>query len=174
MAGKRFIAFFLLTASASVWGQGRNDLMKLALRPAQFELVWTYKDLPFKIRVFQAPRSMQDSLFKMANVDSLADLSPGPELTGKVVTVGGRGLTMLYLVVQNTGDKPIHFSAAPHHVNPVSDSLGFSFKCLCFGHVYTVEPNKFWYRIVKLEAKGSQSGKKVRVEHAVFRVTEKP
>lgn len=169
----RFIltALVLTSSLTSAQSRGRDDRLKLALKPAFFELDWQYKNFPLKVRVFEVGGD-ESQLYKMGNISSLKELDFKQEVTGKPIRVGGENVKMLALVVENQTKSEIRFAASPHTVNPVSDSFGFKFKCLCFGHTYSVKPGSVWYRIVKLEANATQAGRKVKVSHSVFSVDD--
>jgi hypothetical protein len=74
---------------------------------------------------------------------------------------------MLILFVENKSDRSLKFAASPHGFKPEENSLGLSFKCLCFGHLFTAEPGKLWYRIVRLILVATLSGELTTIQYKI-------
>jgi cytochrome c oxidase assembly protein Cox11 len=77
------------------------------------------------------------------------------------------------LVVQNTGDQPLYFFAAPHVVQPPDQALGFKFKCLCVNRAYIVGPHETWYRVVEFRLSPDFAGQQLTVMHTIIGIDKK-
>lgn len=138
----------------------------------EYKLEWDYEGLPFEVRTARAPISELRRVAEMGIVDDKIHLPiQGQMPDGKVILNGGES-AVVYLFIKNTGKKTIRFSVAPHSTHPGASALGFSFNCLCNGHIYEVPPGKIWYRIMELRnhKSGNSSSEPVTLMHHIFKV----
>lgn len=138
-----------------------------------YVLQWEYKDIPFQFKVYEAPSYVHTRLWETKEIKSLSELPLMRELSKGEVKVNAGGSVHMFLVAQNTTKKEINFGVAPHSTDPIESALGFSFKCLCNGHVYKVSPGNYWYRIIKIQTNSSMRGDRVQLKHIVFAVSKK-
>lgn len=140
--------------------------------PTEYKLEWDYDGLPFEVRTARAPGGEVSRVSETGVVSDqvkLPILSQMPD--GKVKIADGES-AIIYLFVKNNGKKKIRFSVAPHSTHPGASALGFSFNCLCNGHIYEVPPGKIWYRIMELKAHGTGSKESVQLMHHIFKVNK--
>lgn len=122
-------------------------------------LHWKYQKLPNGVmKVYELDTGTRHRLWETGSSGNLTATPAGSEIPeGKFVLYPGSKKTFV-LVMHNTTKQPLHFFAAPHHVNPPTASLGFKFKCLCVNHAFKVPSGAFWYRVVQLQLSGKYRG----------------
>ena len=139
--------------------------------PAEFELQWDKEKLPFEIRLAQSI-GVNSSRVGETGIATADASFPGLKVleNGRLtLQEGDKGI--LLLMIRNTSKRKIKFSVAPHSTNPGEAALGFSFQCLCNGHVYEVGPSETWYRVMQLTYKKSETKEIVKLKHVIFEVT---
>ncbi|HRK06286.1 MAG TPA: hypothetical protein PLZ57_00835 [Pseudobdellovibrionaceae bacterium] len=159
----RFVLAIILTLQIGVCASA------LAHSPAYqpIKLEFDVGSLPLKFRVFEAPIALGTRLFEVGHVKKTEELTSMRELTGQTIQMDTSSGQMLILFVENKSDRPVKFAASPHGFKPEENSLGLSFKCLCFGHLFTAEPGKLWYRIVRLLPVAALSGELTTIQHKI-------
>ncbi|RYZ81453.1 MAG: hypothetical protein EOP06_23450 [Proteobacteria bacterium] len=140
---------------------------------ATYELKWDKGNLPFEVKTFT---SLLSGSRRIGETGIVGDATNFPGLIemkdAKVLVEDNREKTLI-LMIKNTSKKRIKFSVAPHSTKPGESALGFSFQCLCNGHIYEVGPNELWYRIMKLTQRKNETKDLIVLEHAIFEVTPK-
>ena len=136
-----------------------------------FTLLWENAKLPLNIELFEALNSFSDRVAENGILNSKVVL-PASKLVkdGKVTISSGRS-AILILKLTNLSNEKIDFSVAPHATSPGDSALGFSFNCLCNGHIYYVGPKESWYRIMKLTDQSKTTElKNIILRHEIFAV----
>lgn len=159
----RFLWAIMITLKLGV------SMSALAHSPAYqpIKLEFDVGSLPLKFRVFEAPIALGTRLFEVGHVKRPEELTSMRELTDQTIQMDTSSGQMLILFVENKSDRPVKFAASPHGFKPEENSLGLSFKCLCFGHLFTAEPGKLWYRIVRLLPVATLSGELTTIQHKI-------
>ncbi|MNJ93286.1 hypothetical protein D3C87_109650 [compost metagenome] len=140
----------------------------------EYTFDWDTKGLPFEVKTFHAPISMGDRVGEHGPLVDMVNMPVIDLLGKKKLKLEGSESAVLYLVIKNNGKKDIRFSVVPHSIEPVEASLGLDFRCLCFGHIYTVKAGGLWYRIMKLHHTSPATGKSViALKHKIFEVKTK-
>lgn len=139
----------------------------------QFKLIWSYDKLPLDVRIAEAPLSMESHVSDHGIVTPLSVLPIQKLLPDGVVKLAKTERAVLYLFVKNLGKKKLRFSVAPHSTEPGVSALGFSFNCLCNGHIYEVGPGEVWYRVMLLKGSKELAEESVTLKHVIFEVGSK-
>lgn len=141
----------------------------------KYVLKWKIEDkLPLEARVVQAADYLGSRVGETGEATNNSNLPVISQMDDGSVTLVPEKEAILILFIKNSGKSKIRFSVAPHTTEPGSASLGFAFNCLCNGHVYEVEPDKIWYRVMSLRARAVPTGQnQVVLEHTIFKVREK-
>lgn len=133
-----------------------------------FNLEWDTSGLPIKVHLYMLKKNhgLADSQTGIVNdkIKSLMTL----EIDSSTVPLWTSQEQPLLIVIENTSDKPIDFSVAPHHTMPSEEAMNFKFFCLCNGHVYHIPARGSWYRQMKLKADSSLSAKEIHLRHVIF------
>ncbi len=109
------------------------------------------KDIAVKLSLFEVDRIKFDKV-----VGSHGDLVDDAQLEGAQLIKNfsfdlKRGETkVLALVAENLTNKELKFFVSPHESNAAEYSLDFKFNCLCYSHIYKINPKGKWYRIMNL------------------------
>ncbi|MBC7420966.1 MAG: hypothetical protein H7328_09585 [Bdellovibrio sp.] len=135
-----------------------------------FKLKWDSKNLPFEVKTAMAPLTVKNQVGQMGTFTEKLNLPIERQLPDGVVHLARSETAYVYLFVKNTSKRKIRFSVAPHSTHPGASALGFSFNCLCNGHIYTAEPNSIWYRIMELKNNSSNNEKNVELMHTIYEV----
>src|SRR5690606_20925254 len=116
------------------------------------ELSWLYRQFPFKLKLYTLPNDMITRLNEVGNFqgDIRKQLRILNEVLDGKVSLVGTSYQMMALVTENPTNKPVWFFASPHKTEPVTETMGIKFFCLCFGETFRVRANSGWYRIVML------------------------
>lgn len=139
----------------------------------EYQFKWEIGSLPFEVKMFQAPLSMAG---RVGEQGELVDMQSMPVLAPieKSLKVKDIDSTVMYLVLKNKSKNTIHFSVVPHSIQPAEASLGMDFRCLCYGHVYTIKPNGLWYRIMRVtHTITDEKDRVIQLSHKIFK-TKKP
>jgi hypothetical protein len=139
-----------------------------------FKLKWVYKNFPLELKAADLPLSWQRRVGETKVVSDMSEINTRGPLRDGIVKVPNGGSAVMVLYVHNTTAETQSFVVSPHHVHPSKASLGFQFKCLCYGHTYTVPPGKYWYRIAKLSPYDYNTTDPVDLSHEVIKVPNPP
>lgn len=163
-------AIVLLAFSLNpAWGaapQGTPDAPQVKI-DIQFE----YKNFAPRVALYEVKANAR--LWDTKSVASAKDAPIAGPMQGTVLAMAPGQDRRFALVVQNTGDQPLYFFAAPHVVQPPEQALGFKFKCLCVNRAYKVEPHETWYRIVEFRLSPDFAGDGLTVMHSIIGIDEK-
>jgi hypothetical protein len=150
-----FISFFL---SATCYSQ------------TAFKMVWENDGLPFEIKIARASSALKKRVGETGTFSEKLDLPVEKQLPNGIVELPRSETAYVYLLIKNTSKRKIKFSVAPHSTHPGVSAIGFSFNCLCNGHIYTAEPNSIWYRVMELRNNTNNGEKNVELVHHIFEV----
>ncbi|MCB1142032.1 MAG: hypothetical protein H7A24_09520 [Leptospiraceae bacterium] len=131
-------------------------------------LKWKSKNFPLKMQVYLPDPKKEIVLWETGTVKSKNDLRiiKDSELTDFLISPEEK--KDLVLVSENKTDLEVIFFAAPHHVSPEENALGFTFKCLCVNHYFRVLPGEIWYRNIQLKLDKNFIGDKIQFEHSLI------
>lgn len=147
----------------------KSSLQKTNLTSAKIS--WLYQNVPAKMEIYEPASQRPIKIWDMGTVRSPSQLPVDALIRDSVVQIRPGGSKLFILVMKNETQKPIHFFAAPHVVDPPAYSLGFKFKCLCVNHVYTIAPGEIWYRVVRLLLSPKFVGDSINVTHTLIGVS---
>ncbi len=145
----------------------------LSFSQTTFKLKWDIQKLPFEVRMARGPVSLRNRLGETGNFNEKLNLPILKQMPDGEVKLSNSEVAYIYLFVKNKSNQKISFSVAPHSTHPGASALGFNFNCLCNGHIYVVEPNSIWYRIMELKTNSSPSEKNVVLSHSIFKIENK-
>ena len=138
-----------------------------------YKLTWDVQKLPLEVKTAEGPRNFKNRLSENGIFNEKLDLPIRSKMLDGKIVLKKSETAYIYLFVKNNSDQKINFSVAPHSTHPGASALGFSFSCLCNGHIYTVEPHAIWYRIMGLKNEGSSTEKNIELSHYIFKVDKK-
>ncbi|HMV42189.1 MAG TPA: hypothetical protein PK079_14420 [Leptospiraceae bacterium] len=170
-------AVFLLVGCKEKNGNIGNSNPNLTTEEKKSEFIkaqisWAYIDLPLEMKIYEIKSQQSYELWETRSVPS-KDSSPASiEIPNSTIVIQSGRYKEFILGMQNQTDKPIHFFAAPHSVDPPQYSLGFKFKCLCINHAFTVKPKEFWYRVVRLNIDKEFRGDSFTIKHDLIGISE--
>jgi hypothetical protein len=143
---------------------------KQASAPAEFKLEWEKSGLPIEVKVGRGPDSERHRASENGVLKDMSIVSGFRELVdGKLALSEGEN-AVLFLLVKNTSGRKLRFSVSPHSTQPGESALGFSFNCLCNGHVYEVGPKEVWYRVMVLSRRKGPAEGPIVLKHTIFEV----
>jgi hypothetical protein len=159
----KFIIFCITLMSLAAWAD-----------PAltTYNIKWDLGKLPLSVSLYEGGVQLLSRGAEMGEFKDRYQLPILKEITdGKIQLTPGDDKPLV-LVLKNNTDKAIRFSVAPHSIVPIEASLGFSFKCLCNGHKYTIKPKSSWYRVLDLKTfkQVSPAKSEITLEHQIFPV----
>lgn len=162
--------FFFIGLAALFYTAGHPPGAMAAPNSLKIKISWQYEGVPPGIKIYEIKKNAETGLWDTDNVKSLQKTPAGKELkNGEFMITPGKKKEFV-LVYHNKKDEAIHFFAAPHHMNPEKNSLGYKFKCLCVNHIFTAEPGHYWYRVVDLRSTASIEGDTLDISHTLIRV----
>lgn len=135
---------------------------------AQITIDWRYTNVPIRIKIHEVKDEVP--VWTTKTVSKLDGSPVLDEIKNSSFRLGPNRRKRFALVAHNPTDKPIHFFAAPHSAQPVVNSFGFKFKCLCVNHVFKVNPKETWYRVVDFRLTSDFKGKELKVTHDIIGV----
>lgn len=140
-------------------------------QPVKVNIAWRYQNFLLTAAIYEVKG--QPHLWETKSVATLAAAPVTEPIAGSSFELAAGHKKRFALVVQNTGDKPLYFFAAPHTVQPEERALGFKFKCLCINRAYTIAPHETWYRIVEFRLSEDFSGPELTITHTLIGIDEK-
>ena len=138
-----------------------------------FKLEWDHGKLPLTTEVQRLVALEEERVGQNGILDDKVILPAAALLKNDEVILGPGETAYLVLLVKNKSKRTISFSVAPHSIHPGESALGFSFNCLCNGHIYTVGPDQIWYRLMKLSSRSKGTMSAVVLKHTLFPATKK-
>jgi hypothetical protein len=136
----------------------------------EYEFKWEVGKLPFDVKTVALPLTQRARVSENGPLTDKVYLPVQPSVIDGKLSMRSGEQAILAILIRNNGKKKIRFSVAPHATHPGISALGFSFNCLCNGHVYEVLPGAAWYRIMRLQSRASESEPKVVLTHQIFEV----
>lgn len=133
---------------------------------------WKYEGMPPGIKIYEVRSDTETGLWDTDNVEKFTQTPAGKELKNGEFLLKPGSKKEFVLVYHNTSSEAIHFFAAPHHMNPEKNALGYKFKCLCVNHIFTAEPGQYWYRVVDLRSLATIEGETLEISHTLVRVSD--
>ena len=134
-----------------------------------FKIDWVTEGLPISVEVQRLQGSIKSRVGETGELTDKIILPPGRLLKEKnLLILNPDEDAYLILIIKNNSNKKLNFGVAPHSTDPGAASLGFSFTCLCNGHVYDVGPKKTWYRILRLKTEKQIQATEVKLTHVIF------
>ncbi|MFN7728985.1 MAG: hypothetical protein ACK5P7_07500 [Bdellovibrio sp.] len=121
-----------------------------------------------ELSLFQAKTGSRVDVGSMGKLTFDVSTRIGAKVEEPLTITPGMGQS-LYLVVENKTDAPIRFGVAPHGSTPAEATIDINFRCLCYGHTYTVEARSKWYRVIALRVDRQTQIKNLRLKHEVYR-----
>lgn len=153
-------------------------LLTLSFSPAwaaspqvKIDIQWEYKNFTLPMALYEVKGNAR--LWDTKSVPSINDAPIGERIQNPALMIAPGQNKRFVLVVQNTGDKPLYFFAAPHVVQPAEEALGFKFKCLCVNRAYKVGAHETWYRVVEFRLSDEFAGSGLTVMHSIIGIDEK-
>lgn len=163
--GFKYVRGFVLQI---LFGFGMIYSLPATAAPIEYDFNWDIGKLPFEIKMFHAPLSLANRVGEHGELVNMQNM-PVLAVIDKKLTIDDSDSAVLYLVIKNTSDKAYHFSVVPHSIEPAEASLGLDFKCLCYGHVYTIKPRSLWYRILRVTHDVRDEKKRaIQLRHKIF------
>lgn len=160
----KLLAILILTAFSAVI----NPSSSFAGSRTMFNVEWVTSGLPIKVHLYMLKNNhgLRDSQTGIVDeqIKSLMTL----EIDSSKVPLWTSQEQPLLIVIENTSNKPVDFSVAPHHTVPMEEAMNFKFFCLCNGHVYNIPSKGMWYRHMKLKADATLSAKDIHLKHVIF------
>lgn len=150
------LAFAMFALTHTVWAE----------QPVRIHVAWKYKDFPASISLYELKG--KPLLWETRSVASLAAAPVGQPIAGSVLTLTPGQRKRFILAVQNPGNVPLFFFAAPHTVHPEENTLGFKFKCLCINHAFKINPKESWYRVVEFRLSRDFVGNELTISHTII------
>lgn len=157
-----YAILMILLSSQTAWA---------AAPQVKIELQWEYKNFALPVALYEVKGRAH--LWESKSVATLADAPVGERMQSGTLELGAGQDKRFVLVVQNPGNKPLYFFAAPHVVQPPEEALGFKFKCLCVNRAYRVGPHETWYRVVEFRLSPDFAGHGLTVMHTIIGIDEK-
>jgi hypothetical protein len=139
--------------------------------PVPVRVAWTYDGIPPEMKLYALKPGIWP-IWQTETVERASDAPVIDEIPASTVRLRPGEARTVALFYTNRSGRTVRFFAAPHHVEPESDSLGFKFKCLCTNHVYVVPPGRSWYRIVELKLAKGFVGDHLDIRHRLIEVDE--
>jgi hypothetical protein len=139
--------------------------------PVPVRVEWTYDGIPPGMKLYEL-KPGDWPIWKTETVDSVSDAPVTKEVPASTLLLRPGQSRTVALFYTNLSGRTVHFFAAPHHIEPEGDSLGFKFKCLCTNHVYAVPPGHSWYRVVELKLAKGFVGDHLDIRHRLIAVGE--
>ena len=166
------LAPFVLAAFSLVW-----HLVTPAAAgepPAvQVKISWRYENMPPGLKIYEIRKDAETALWDTDSVAAFSETPAGKEIGNSTFLFTPGGKKEFVLVYHNKTSESIHFFAAPHHMDPEKNALGYKFKCLCVNHIFTARSGEYWYRVVDLHSLGSIEGKDLEITHTLIGVDPK-
>jgi hypothetical protein len=150
-------------------------LSPLPSSASSYQLNWINKDnLPIEVELKRAPKSVRTRVSEYGTVTPNISLPIRNLLPDGLIQFLENDQAYLYIFIKNLSSKLIKFAVAPHSTEPSEASLGFSFDCLCKGHIYELNPKSTWYRIMSLTPAMSFKHKNsvIKLDHIIFKVNK--
>ncbi len=156
------IALMMAALGCPAWAAGTS---------IKVNIQWLYKDFPGRVTLHEVTGS--PGLWETRSVADIASAPIGKAIDRASFDLAPGQWKRFAMVVQNTGDKPVYFFAAPHTVHPEEAALGFKFKCLCVNRAYTIGPKETWYRILELRLSRDFAGSELTLTHTLVGIDKK-
>lgn len=163
--------FFLI----SVAGQAKEAALVVPAKKvgSTFKFKWDYQDFPVKLELFSLQNPKFARVGMMGKLKSKVNDFLASQISSEEMYVPEGDLVKFAIVVHNTTAKKIYFHLVPHEITPPEYSLGAKFICMCFGHIYSVPPGQYFYRIVSLQNVTPQVGREFTIRHKVIAIDPK-
>lgn len=129
---------------------------------------WDYRNLPLQMELYEPAVQQPMQVWDTGSVSAPRVPPISLPLENGEFRQRPGGAKIFVLIMKNPGTKPVHFFAAPHHIEPPEHSLGFHFNCLCVNHVFTVGPGQTWYRVVRLQVHKDFRGDTLAIRHTLI------
>lgn len=169
-----YLAFFPAALADCNQGSGQSPtpngdpVVPPRFGEVRVKIQWDYKNVPLRIELYEPATERPVQLWDTGSVAAPQEAPVSiPIHNGEFIQRPGGNKTFV-LTMKNPGTKPVHFFAAPHHVDPQEHSLGFHFNCLCVNHVFTVPPGHTWYRVVRLQMHKDFRGETLAIRHTLI------
>jgi hypothetical protein len=138
-----------------------------------YKMNWIIKnDLPIEIELKRAPQASKSRVGEHGLLTDQIFLPVRNVISDGKIKLTSDETGYLYIFIKNLSNKLIHFSVAPHGIEPSEAALGFTFNCLCKGHAYELKPKSTWYRIMSLVQTSSYKDpqKIIQLDHVIFKI----
>ncbi|MBI3548777.1 MAG: hypothetical protein HY078_07055 [Elusimicrobia bacterium] len=127
-------------------------------------LFWEYHGLPAGMKVYEVKQGGYP-VWLTGVVQTLSDAPVGKEIESGTLFAKAGEAKRFVLVYKNPTNKMLRFFTNPHQISPPTVGLGFVFQCTCINHLFSVPPNRYWYRVVQFRLTPDFQGTSLDVKH---------
>ena len=166
-----FIAIFV--SAATSLGADSKAVVPAQRLGSNFKFQWDYQDFPLKLELFSLQNPRMAKVGTTGRFKSKVNSVTASQINSDEMSVPEGDAVKFAIVIQNTTAKKIYFHLVPHEITPPEYSLGTKFVCLCSGHIFSISPGQFFYRIVSLQNLTPQLGREFTIRHKVIAIDPK-
>lgn len=150
--------------------KGTQDL--LLEKPVRAQILFSYKNMDQKIRLFEVPTKMVLDLGIHGNMGLDTATPFGAPLPPEFVLRRGE-VKYFAMVIENPSNSPLYFYASFHQIRPEEEAIGYVLNCLCINQLFVVPAKTRWYRIGSVVLTTNFPGDVIAFQHNVFGMTAK-